>query len=176
MSALSTIPPRGFHRHSPGFSLVEITLALGIVATVLVALMGLLPMGMDSIRTAKSNMVEARIAYEIMGELQVADWGKVDGNLRNYDGQIRRYDGEGTVLKDSKDSKASDAIYQAKIEISEGPTRLPGAGGASSQYLRHAVVKVAYAPNGRTVKFSEDDPKKRVYKVFTSELAKLNHD
>ena len=174
---MSNLPVEGtpcIRARRGGFSLVEITLALGIVATVLVALMGLLPMGMDSIREAKSNMVEARIAYEIMGELQVANWGEGDESIRQYDGEIRSYDGEGTLIKESKGSGRADTVYQAKIEVSPDSTRLPG-GAINNNFLRHAVVKVAFSPNGRTVNF-DGTGRKKGYKVYTTELVKLNHD
>ena len=76
-----------------GFSLVEVTVAMGIVATVLVALLALLPYGMDSIREAKSTQVQARIANEIISELQVADWGSSPtySKLAEYDGIVRGF-------------------------------------------------------------------------------------
>ena len=48
-----------------GFTLVETVLALGIVATVMVTLMALLPTGMDIMKEAGTNTVGARIVITI---------------------------------------------------------------------------------------------------------------
>ena len=49
-----------------GFTLVETVLALGIVATVMVTLMALLPTGMDIMKEAGTNTVGVRIANQLV--------------------------------------------------------------------------------------------------------------
>jgi uncharacterized protein (TIGR02598 family) len=164
--------------HSRGFSLVEVTVAMGIVATVLVALLALLPYGMDSIREAKSTQVQARIANEIISELQVADWGSEPAytKLARYNGQIRGYDSEGTLIEEKADKDKSDTIYKVKIEvpISE-QMRLRGMPTDSGRYVRRVVVKVAFAPGDKTVDF-EADKYPLPYRSFSSQVVKLGRD
>jgi uncharacterized protein (TIGR02598 family) len=163
-----------------GFSLVEVTIAMGIVATVMIALLALLPYGMDNIREAKGTQVQARIANEIIGELQVADWGKEPNyqKLNEYDQKILRYDGEGTLIEDTSDKNKQNTIYKAKIEVPvTKEVLLPGQGGQKDQgrYLRKATIKVAFAPNDREVDFnSRQFP--LPYKTFTSEIVKMSRD
>ena len=57
-----------------GFTLVETVLALGIVATVMVTLMALLPTGMDIMKEAGTNTVGARIANQLVSEIQLSDY------------------------------------------------------------------------------------------------------
>lgn len=162
-----------------GFSLVEVTIAMGIVATVLVALMALLPYGMDSIREAKSTQVQARIANEIIGELQMADWGTEPGysKLRNYDGMVRNYDNEGTLIEDTADSNKQDTIYKAKIEVPVTERmELPGMTVKNAgRYLRRVSIKIAYAPGDKKIDF-ESSKLPLPYKAYSSEIVKMSRD
>lgn len=158
---------------------MEVTIAMGIVATVLIALLALLPYGMDYIREAKSTQVQARIANEIIGELQVADWGRQPSyaRLRKWDGLIRRYDAEGTLIEDTQDKDKNATVYKVKIEVPVAKTvPLPGqTGGEAGRYLRRVTIKIAYAPGDREVDFDADkDP--LPYKVFTTEVVKMARD
>ncbi|MGI8605124.1 MAG: Verru_Chthon cassette protein B [Verrucomicrobiales bacterium] len=160
------------------FSLVEVTLAMAIVATVLVSLLALLPYGMDQVREAKSTLVQSRIANELTGEIQVADWGTQPGypKLRKYHGALMRYDSEGTLLKESKKEGNANTVYKAKIEIPNEPSHLPGQSGATEgRYLRKVTVKVAFAPGDKEIDFdSKEVPPP--YRVFTTEIVKLARD
>jgi uncharacterized protein (TIGR02598 family) len=167
-------------RPASGFSLVEVTVAMGIVATVMVALLALLPYGMDNIREAKGTQVQARIANEIIGELQVMDWGTEPNYSKAaaMDGMILRYDGEGTRIEDTTSKDKQDTIYKAKIELPMNKeVLLPGQGGQKGQgkYLRRATIKIAFAPGDREIDFNSRKPP-LPYKTFTSEIVKLARD
>ena len=70
-------------RRDSGFSLVEITLALGIVAVALVTTMGLLGTGLNSQRLSAEDTTLAAMSEQVLGELRAADfdtlWDKVPG-------------------------------------------------------------------------------------------------
>jgi uncharacterized protein (TIGR02598 family) len=169
-------PRSGPHRH--GFSLVEVTVAMGIVATVLVALLALLPYGMDSIREAKSTQVQSRIANEILSELQVADWGSEPAysKLKQYDGVTRNYDSEGTLLADKADKNKQDTIYKVRIEVPVNePVKLRGMGADSGRYVRRATVKIAFAPGDKAVDFKADSYP-LPFRSFSSQIVKLGRD
>jgi len=165
-------------RSARGFSLVEVTVAMGIVATVLVSLLALLPYGMDSIREAKSTQVQARIANEIISELQVADWGAgpTYSKLKEYDEVIRGYDAEGTQIDDTADKDRGDTVYQVKIEVPvTEKVRLRGMATDSGRYSRRVTVKIAFAPGGKKVDF-QAATYPLPYRTFTSQIVKLGRD
>ncbi len=174
------LPPRSQSaarsRHA-GFSLVEVTLALGIVATVLVALMAFLPLGMNSIKEAKSNLIMSRIANEIVTEVQSASWGSertgYTALYTAYDGKERTYDNEGTRLE-GNDGQSDQVVYRARIAIPNKATFLPGQTGVSGEgrFLRRVTIKVAYAPTGKKVDF-DTAATPLPYKVFITELTNL---
>lgn len=55
-----------------GFSLVEVTLAVGLVAFVLITLLGLLPIGLGSLRDARSEASAARALAQLSSALRDA--------------------------------------------------------------------------------------------------------
>lgn len=65
----------GLHRHA--FSLVEMVLALGVVAFVFVALIGILPVGMQSSRQAIDNTIQVEIFQRMVGFAQQTDFSRI---------------------------------------------------------------------------------------------------
>ena len=60
------------------FTLVEVSLATGLVALALIPMIGLMAIGMDSDREARSRTVSALIASDLVGVLQEADWETIE--------------------------------------------------------------------------------------------------
>ena len=119
-----------------GFTLIETVLAIGIVATVLIALIGLLPTGSDILSEAGRSTVGARIAQQLIGEVQLAEYDDVD----SFNGQQRYYDDMGTELK----SQTAQVVYTARVEVESGNPPIPGA--KESEYLRRVIIKVSNSP------------------------------
>ncbi|WP_256200251.1 Verru_Chthon cassette protein B [Verrucomicrobium spinosum] len=71
------------------FSLVETTIAVGIAATVLVALIGLIPVSLDTLREASNTTACARIVQAVSSDYRMRDWGDIlqqqqQGASRDY--------------------------------------------------------------------------------------------
>jgi uncharacterized protein (TIGR02598 family) len=116
------------------FTLVETVIAIGIVSTVMVALVGMMPEGMKMISQAGQRTVGARIAQQLIGQLQLAKYQEIS----NYDGQQYYFDDQGTEVR------ADDVsfVYTAKIEVQSAPPKIPG-DRKPSAFLRRVVVKVS---------------------------------
>ena len=65
-------------RHSSAFTLIEVTIALGICATVMMALLGLLPMSLDQMRDARNMTAVARISEDIINDVQLMAWADME--------------------------------------------------------------------------------------------------
>jgi uncharacterized protein (TIGR02598 family) len=64
-------------RHAaPAFSLVEVTLALGIAAFCLIAVFGLMPVGLQTNRNAKSQTRATNLMAAVMADLRATPRGK----------------------------------------------------------------------------------------------------
>ena len=76
-----TPPPeprlRSRHNGQSGFSLVEISVAIAIIAFAFVALFGLLPIGMQVSRTSIDMSNENWIVQDLHSMVEVTDWKKV---------------------------------------------------------------------------------------------------
>ena len=59
------------------FTLVEIAIAIGILAVALVALLGMLPAGMGNFRKAMDTSITAQIAQKILHDLEEAEFDEV---------------------------------------------------------------------------------------------------
>ncbi len=180
MSPASPNPAAGLAQATPnriawhrrgraGFSLVEITLAIGIVAFAFVGLFALLPAGLTTFRQAMDTSVGAQIAQRIAGELQETDYFTVLKNCepslydyRNSDSQVgllpRRYfDDQGNEVEVSNptqptSNERASILYDVIVRVSRArqvPTE--GSGGESrlgSANLSTITVQVVTNPAG----------------------------
>jgi hypothetical protein len=62
---------------SAGFSLIEIAIAVGILAVVLVSLIGMMPGGLTNFRKAMDTSITAQIAQRIVNDLEQAEFNQV---------------------------------------------------------------------------------------------------
>jgi uncharacterized protein (TIGR02598 family) len=143
-----------------GFSLVEVTLAIGITAVALVSLMGMIPKGMKTLQKATDEAVTGRIHQQIMGELQLTPWESTGGSgsaLEGFDGEVRYYDDQGIEVTESdRNSNPQLHVYTARISLpksgaglpesvgggTHGGVNLPGEHQATSAWMRLVVVEV----------------------------------
>ena len=111
-----------------GFSLVEIALALAIVAIALVALVGLLPTGLNNFRDATDAQTAGEIFQRVVADAQETDFdtllaAKVEtggANGQFYRLALRHFDSQGAEVRvtnpDSpSDTEAKDIIYTVRV-------------------------------------------------------------
>ena len=124
-------------RRCLAFTLVETVIAIGIVATVMVALLGLLPSGVEIMSEAGRGTVGARIAQQLIGEVQLAEFDDVN----TFNGKERYYDDMGTEVKSFD---APRRVYTARIEVASEKPSVPGS--IESEFLQRVVIKVSDRP------------------------------
>jgi uncharacterized protein (TIGR02598 family) len=86
------------------FSLVEVSLALAVVSIALLSVMGLMPVGLNTMREAMDQTAEAQILRRISGEAALVPYDRLDayaaagpyyfaqdGTLQGQQGQDTRY-------------------------------------------------------------------------------------
>ncbi len=102
---LTLHPPLG-KRSNAAFSLVEVTMAIGIIAFAFVALFGLLPTGMQTFRAAIDTSNEAWIMQNINSMVQTTDFS----GIKDLDFKISReiyYFDEEAKLTDTEQHQSS---------------------------------------------------------------------
>lgn len=110
----SPLPPSFRRRERAGFSLVEVTLAIAIVAFAFVALIGLLPAGLGVFNQTMDSSNEMRITSELTSMIQATNYD----NLTNaFAKNVYYFDVDGGALDTKGDPKGYDneRIYSAKV-------------------------------------------------------------
>ena len=88
-------------RRRSAFSLVEVVMAIGIISFALVAVIGMIPVGLSTMRDAMDDNTAAQIANQITGEVLLTPFSKLDAN---FSAAVFYYDDQG-IRKDSQSDK-----------------------------------------------------------------------
>ena len=104
-----------------GFSLIEVTLAIGIIAFAFVALFGLLPTGMQTFRASVDATNDITMLQDMNAMVQVTGWSKLD-KLDASSGDVYFFDEEGRRTDTKKDPSNDQAVkarrlYQVKLLV-----------------------------------------------------------
>lgn len=158
------------------FSLVEVAIAVAIAAVGLATVLGVLPGGLASVREAGNVTAKARIVSEILGELQLTDWGGAasDGKTRSatqsgwdgLDAAIAKrwyFDDQANPLLESDQDFDSRISYVARVRLSTNQVMVPGDVGGSSN-LKNVTIDVASIPDKS---FDFDTTRKNAFTTHT---------
>lgn len=144
----SSFPPSPRKPPSRGFSLIEVTIALGIVAFAVVAILGLLPTGLNTLRHSMDETIQAQILQTISGRAVIADFENLQAPQTWY------FDDEGIPV-----SGAAESYFTVTTE-SENPT-FPGSTSAPDINSHLMSLRVEISRTGRT----NDQPVIRSIKI-----------
>lgn len=120
---------------SGGFSLVEVTLAVAITATVALALLGLLPAGLDGMRQSANTAAHARILQTLAGQAQMTHWQELTSP--GYASRTYAFDYQGGELESLESAEIS---YLARAKVQHAPP-LPGS-TLSNPRLRLLAIEI----------------------------------
>jgi uncharacterized protein (TIGR02598 family) len=156
-------------RGSRGFSLVEIALAVAIAAVGLVAILGLIPQGLEMSRRTANLAAESRILQQITGEIQAEDWSKQTMLFPVGSPPNRYYDDQGTPILSNDKMRLA---YVARVEVPTPDVKMPGSADANPhQFLRRLVVKIAFRADDN---FKFDESNSKHYQIHNLLIAKIN--
>lgn len=159
MKKFQTAQPLKWNRQQ-GFSLIEVTLALGIIAVALVPLIALVPMGLNNQRSAVESTAMTQVLQTITGDLQRAEFNElVDPNsLQVIDIPIRYFDelGNEITLEDAPVVGTGSRMYDAQIRL-----QYPAPIGPDSTYaMVRAEIRIAFNPQQQDAEelFADSNP------------------
>lgn len=123
------------------FSLVEVTIAMGIASFAVIGVMSLVPSGLATLRASVDASVVSRIMRTVASDARQANDFAGIVNTTNY------FDDNG--LKTTK----NESIYSAELTVLPGAV-VPGASSANPN-LKAISVRVARAPGAPTNALSQ---------------------
>jgi uncharacterized protein (TIGR02598 family) len=120
-----------------GFSLVEVALAIAILAFAMIPLIALLPHGQDTLRLSIREAAESRIEQELLGRLASTDWSTTN-NLDTLNDSLWYFNDYGLPVE-----SPTDALFTAQLEFANNA--LPGASN-KNDFLKTVVIKITDLP------------------------------
>jgi uncharacterized protein (TIGR02598 family) len=149
-TAASSLPKKN---RRAGFSLIEVTLAIAIVAFAFIALIGLLPAGMNVFTQTMDSTNEMRIVSHLTSMMQATDYDRL--NDPSFAGDIYYFDVDGGYLDSDRNQNAryaNERIYAARVLFERQNVPL---GGGVEYFNRDTVAlkgMVFVGKNNETVK------------------------
>lgn len=134
------------------FTLIEVVISLGIVAFAFTAIIGLLPVGLSSSRSAITNTVGANILSAVMNDFRQLDFSEVVATNRWYDDQ-------------GFEVPMEEAIYNVEVSIATG--QLPATTPRPNENLKTVTLEIVNNPGGTRVNIPDSDKAR-----FTTYLAR----
>ena len=116
-------------RFTSAFSLVELTIAIGIAAFCLIAVFGLVPVGVQTNRNATSQTAATNVMAAVIADLRATPTSTITSSqfaisFGTSGTQTRYFDGSGTAST----SLTANSRYRLDITWSSAPTGLRYAG------------------------------------------------
>lgn len=100
-----------------GFSMVEVTLALGVVTFAMVSTMGLFSAGLGLFRHAIDTSIQSQITQCVMGSVRQTDFSRLAA-MKLY------FDDQGKEVTDNTAISNKKYLYMADLSV-QNPTQLP---------------------------------------------------
>lgn len=152
-----------------GFSLPEVTIAVGIAALGLVALLGLMPQGLEMARKTGELAAQRQIVEQITRDLEQTSWAELQNLSGANTGQVKAFSDEGIEVTPG----SVNTSYVANVKVFDLTAQLPqGAGGSArtEPFLRKVVTRIATTTN---MSYNFDDPtNKPNFSTFHTYVAK----
>ena len=124
-------------------------IAMGIVASVMVGLLGMIPLGVRTIREATNLTISGRIAQEVISNVQQSNWKDLNAG---FDDKSFFFDNEGFSIRSGE--KTTIPSFKATVDI---PTQNIEFGKV--EYARSTLIKiivtVEFTPAGKSVPVKE---------------------
>ncbi len=169
-----------------GFSLIEVIVAMGIVATVMVGLIGIMPAGVESLHDAATTAIQSRIVQELVSDAQQSDWNnlppppntpatpKLDDLMGKA--KTRYYDSQGTLITPTSAGTrtASYATLMEYADNEEGHKAKVLNYTKGYTHLRRVKITIEFTPGGRSPVFTSNDPARVKYiKTYAVMIANM---
>jgi uncharacterized protein (TIGR02598 family) len=123
-----------------GFTLVEVILSLGILSFAMVALLGLIPLGLSTSRNAINITTESQIVQSLCNEIQLTDFSNISNT-------VLYYNEEGSIVNSSDQTILYSVVISSEKSISPATGLSTGSKTDSAQTV---LIRVANKTTPKT--------------------------
>jgi uncharacterized protein (TIGR02598 family) len=125
-----------------GFTLAEVMIALMIVSTVMMGMIGAIPHAVRSVRESNALTTMGRISQELISDIQMSEWQDIETTFKD---KAFLFDNEGLRFE-AKEGKSH--TYEAKVELLTEPVSLSQKFDYRPDHIRKVKVTVEYTQGG----------------------------
>lgn len=149
----------------PGFSLVEVTLAVAIASLAIITLLGLIPQGLEMSRKTGLLTNNSHILEQIIRDLENTQFSLLPAAAGGGASQRRFFNDQGQEVS----SNSEDIVFVAEVDFSQLAS-LPQT-EQMQPYLRRVIIRVA---NSADPAFTFGNNNRLAYTVFSHLIAKTH--
>jgi uncharacterized protein (TIGR02598 family) len=146
---------------SPAFSLVEVTLALGLVTFSVITLMGMIPMGLTTFHKAAATSVSSQIVQQVVTDVQQSDFSQlVTANSPLTRLSLRYFDDQGNELGlvggVPPASPPPGTVYNVNVVV-KTPVVLTGGSPTDPSNLACLAIEIVSNPGNIALTYDSND-------------------
>lgn len=145
------------------FSLIEVTLALGVAGFAMVAILGLIPMGLTNFQNTIRINVESDIVEQLARQLQSTDFNKIS----TYDNYSTSYDYEGRQSTTNK-------VFNVNVSLSNAQIQGGTISAPSTNAVLYKVALIRITFHGKTNQYTVSLAQRSEIATSSSAVASLN--
>jgi uncharacterized protein (TIGR02598 family) len=102
-----------------GFTLVEVTVAIGIVAFAMIGMLGLLPVGLTTFQEASTTSIRAQIVQAITSDIARSDSSNISTGTHYFDNEGNSLETNGPKTVYTAVVNAADLVELANLGVSK---------------------------------------------------------
>ena len=129
---------RAPHYRTTAFTLIEVVMAMAVVSFALVAIAGLLPVGLQTMRDSQNDQAVGTIANQLRGDLQQISFGTGTGTLGGLVSTTNYYTTEG--VKTDVNNIAGQVFYLASFAVTNAAVNGSAYSASSTTSPNNAAV------------------------------------
>lgn len=141
---------KNFYSRNAAFSLVEVVAAVGVVAIGIIAILGLLPAGLNSSRDTANETRAALMAQSVYTTLRSQPFKKIElfgepnVDLSSRNGPLRLYsDINGNITN----TESAESVFFLNLEFNNNPTNFPV---SNPSRVNEVALTVTWLPTNST--------------------------
>lgn len=147
----------GNRTRKSGFSLAEVMIALGIVAFVMMGLLGTMVRGTQSVQNATNTLIYGKIADQMVNDIQQLNWTLLPQEFPaekefyfDYQGFPIQKTDQGKSEESAVDNQVS---FVAKVRYNTDADVVSAGNTYDNELLRKIQILVEYTPGGKPARW-----------------------